>query len=310
MLRIYAHTMSSHRQKKVAGFTMIELIVTIAVLSVIMSILVPAVQATRSSARAVHCRNNFRQVSIALQNYVSLSQQIPQTRFHALSSFVQLLPHLENAALYDRLIRRENRVDRSAIRYPAIFRCTEDPGMASMRSGTNIGENVGLCEERTATRLRIREQYNGVFLTSQDSVLRPAGITDGLSNTAAYSEILSYPQPGFQRRMYAQKHDKFSTKPAAEQARSCRSAEVAIGRPMFARGSDWVHGMLQVNQYVHVLPPNERDCLFVPGSASAHRGGVHTCLCDGSVRFVSSSIDEVVWQAIGTRGSSDGPIEW
>ncbi len=233
MLRIYAQTMSSHRQKKVAGFTMIELIVTIAVLSVIMSILVPAVQATRSSARAVHCRNNFRQVSIALQNYVSLSQQIPQTRFHALSSFVQLLPHLENAALYDRLIRRENRVDRSAIRYPAIFRCTEDPGMASMRSGTNIGENVGLCEERTATRLRIREQYNGVFLTSQDSVLRPAGITDGLSNTAAYSEILSYPQPGFQRRMYAQKHDKFSTKPAAEQARSCRSAEVAIGRPMF-----------------------------------------------------------------------------
>lgn len=292
------------------GFTLIELVVTIAVLSIVMSIMVPAVQSARSSARAVHCRNNFRQVSIALQNYVAQSQQVPQTRFHAMSSFVQLLPHLEQATLYQMLTGKAERLSRSEVTHPAVFRCTEDPATSAFRSGTNIGENVGLCESRTVERRRVREQFNGVFLTSQDSVATPASISDGLSSTAAYSEILGYPRPGFNRRIFTHRQDRFTTEPAAEQAKSCRMAAIGVASATFSRGSDWVHGLLQVNQYVHVLPPNERDCLFVPGAASEHRGGVHTALCDGSVQFVSSSINEKIWQALGTRSSGDGPVEW
>lgn len=289
---------------------MIELVVTIAVLSIVMSILVPAVQAARSSARAVQCRNNFRQVSIALQNYVSLSQQMPQTRFQAMSSFVQLLPHLEQARLYEMLTGRVERGAVPELTHPAVFRCSEDPATGSSLSGTNIGENVGLCESRTVENRRVRERFNGVFLTSQDSVATSGSISDGLSSTAAYSEILGYPRPGFSRRIFTHQKDRLTTDAASDQAKSCRAAPIGMASASFSRGSDWIHGLFQVNQYVHVLPPNERDCLFVPGSASEHRGGVHTALCDGSVQFVSSSIDEVVWQALGTRGSGDGPAEW
>jgi prepilin-type N-terminal cleavage/methylation domain-containing protein len=293
------------------GFTVVELLVTITLLAILMSLLVPAVQAARSSARAIHCRNNFRQVSIALQNYISVYQQIPRTHGEAMSSFVHLLPYLEHAALYDMLTGRAERIQRSAIKNPAVFRCSEDPVVGSRSSGTNIGENIGICHERSTIRGVVTENFDGVFLRPADrSVVTPGTILDGMSNTAAYSEILGYPRPGYSRRIYTHMSDEFPTDPAPVQAEWCRKAEVGIAVWTLPRGSDWISGMIQVNQYVHALPPNERDCLFTPGSASEHRGGVHTALCDGSVRFVSSSVNDAVWQAIGSRDAKDGPIEW
>ena len=297
--------------KFLRGFTVVELLVTLSVLALIMSLLVPAVQAARSSARSVQCKNNFRQVSLALQNYVSAYRQFPRTHGDAMSSFVQLLPYLEHAALYDMLTGRAERLTRSAVQHPAVFRCSEDPVVGSQNSGTNIGENIGICLERNVINGVVSERFDGVFLRVEDRrVTTPASISDGMSNTAAYSEILGYPRPGFNRRIYTHMTDEFPVKPAKEQAEWCRKAEVGMAVWTFPRGSDWIGGMVQVNQYVHALPPNERDCLFTPGSASEHLGGVHTALCDGSVRFVSSSINETAWQAIGSRDGKDGPVEW
>jgi prepilin-type processing-associated H-X9-DG protein len=138
----------------------------------------------------------------------------------------------------------------------------------------------------------------------------PASITDGLSNTACYSEILGYPRPDRSRLIYSHQTDEYQCTDAPSIAARCRSGRIGVPVFMFPRGSDWVHGILQVNQYMHAAAPNERECLFTPNTASEHRGGVHTAFCDGSVRFVSNSVSDTIWQAAGSRATHDGPVEW
>lgn len=59
------------------GFTLIELLVCIGIVSLLAALLLPAVQAAREAARCVNCRNNLRQIGIALQNYADAFSQYP-----------------------------------------------------------------------------------------------------------------------------------------------------------------------------------------------------------------------------------------
>jgi len=292
------------------GFTMLELLVTISILGVLMAIIVPAVQSARSSARLLSCRNNFRQVNTALQQYVATHQQFPRTRGLTGSSFVAILPWLDEAPLYAAVTENSQSGHRETFRHPRVYVCAEDPVAASRKVATSIGENSGICI-REQDRSSPADQHNGIFLTRNDrGRVTPASIHDGMSNTACYSEILGYPRPNQSRLIYTHRSDQLDCSDATSIAVRCRTGNVGIAVWMLARGSDWIRGMAQVNQYMHVVAPNERDCLFTPGAASEHRGGVHTAFCDGSVRFVSNSVSDVVWQAVGSRDGRDGPVEW
>jgi prepilin-type N-terminal cleavage/methylation domain-containing protein len=59
------------------GFTLIELLVVIAIIAVLIALLLPAVQAAREAARRTQCRNNLRQMGIAIHNYHDVYQQFP-----------------------------------------------------------------------------------------------------------------------------------------------------------------------------------------------------------------------------------------
>ena len=292
------------------GFTVPELLVTISIIGVLMAIILPAVQSVRGAARSISCRNNFRQVNTALQQYVTLHRQFPATRGPSRSSFVAILPWLDQAAMYDALTGAAGNSGLASIRQPSAYICTEDPVAVSRKIATSMGENTGICI-RAEDRNCPADQHDGIFLTQRDAGrATPASIKDGLSNTACYSEILGYPRPDRSRLIYTNNPDQLDCSDAPTIAIQCRAGRVGLSVWMLARGSDWVHGMAQVNQYMHVVAPNERDCLFTPGAASEHRGGIHTAFCDGSVRFVSNSVDDVVWQAAGSRAGRDGPVEW
>ena len=92
------------------GFTLVELLVVIAVIGVLVALLLPAVQAARGTARKMHCANNLRQLGLALHNYVEVSRILPGTYSRqrsdcdaAWSWGAMVLPWLEQKSLYDRI---------------------------------------------------------------------------------------------------------------------------------------------------------------------------------------------------------------
>ena len=85
-----------------SGFTLIELLVVIAIIAVLIALLLPAVQQAREAARRSQCKNNLKQIGLAIQNFHDVKGALPSSRMgpqHA-SWFVQILPYIDQVALY------------------------------------------------------------------------------------------------------------------------------------------------------------------------------------------------------------------
>ena len=90
-----------------AGFTLIELLVVIAIIAILIALLLPAVQQAREAARRTQCKNNLKQLGLAIHNYHDVSRTFPFASmlgrdFNASSWGIQILPHLEQSNLWDK----------------------------------------------------------------------------------------------------------------------------------------------------------------------------------------------------------------
>lgn len=88
------------------GFTLIELLVVIAIIAVLVALLLPAVQQARESARRTQCRNNLKQIGLALANYEESYATLPPattTRggIHGTTVWMRLLPYMDKNSIFD-----------------------------------------------------------------------------------------------------------------------------------------------------------------------------------------------------------------
>lgn len=104
------------QMKNTAGFTLIELLVVIAIIAILVVMMLPAVNASRRSARLVHCKNNLKQIGVATTGYVTAHGSYPAARISPRpgdkdryqcggdqpSWMVHLLPFLEESNAYER----------------------------------------------------------------------------------------------------------------------------------------------------------------------------------------------------------------
>lgn len=111
--------MYSSRSSRTQGFTLIELLVVIAIIAILIALLLPAVQQAREAARRTQCKNNLKQIGLALHNYLDVAGQFPPAKINSgmnnqttaardlqgfvlnTSGWVLLLPYLDQAPLYN-----------------------------------------------------------------------------------------------------------------------------------------------------------------------------------------------------------------
>ncbi len=326
---------------KSSGFTLVELLVVIAIIGILVGLLLPAVQAAREAARRMSCSNNMKQIGLALHSYAATYKRFPARKggtrhgprhcknHGRLSGHIALLAFAEQTAMYNQIQAgdpshtnwcstgippggpaawRNWVVWRPA---PAYLRCPSDPGPRPGQREISYGMSVG------DSIFRVRgdqHQIRGLFA---NRIFRSfADITDGTSNTVAFSELLnSRPFPAGGRngataeaqtvphnKVYVRNVSGIHKNPSLCYSRT--DGRFVLGGEIFAgrRGRNWTDGQPAYVAISTVLPPNgpacagpagnfgdQRDMVLPP--ASQHTGGVNVALADGSVRFITENID-------------------
>jgi prepilin-type N-terminal cleavage/methylation domain-containing protein len=313
------------RLRRHRGFTLIELLVVIAIIAILIALLLPAVQQARESARMTQCKNHLKQISLALHNYHDSHGCLPfgqggtGGRYSAVSL---ILPYLEQTGVRYMInfrlpITDPENDEAKHIELP-VFRCPSDGYnpltatggainyMANKGSGvvwtTPTGPNTGM------------PAPDGVFYVG--SQVRFSDIFDGTSHTASFSErVLADGSNGIVSPLADVFFHPGAPADADQAVSLCDALDInnlANQFPLFM-GAPWMDGQ---HTYLHTEVPNGRSCGFftvlrasMPPS-SYHPGGVHLQMCDGSVRFITKTIDLKVWRALGTRFGSDDTGEF
>ena len=278
-----------------SAFTIIEVLVSLTVIGVLMSLIVPAVQSVRGSARLVDCRNRQKQIGLAI-HVVQESKQQVSCDYHVLYHYGMGVPG------YDPSIAPVGGFS------SPLLQCPADPNSMTgsdrsyeMSNGTQYGTGNGYLTHSSTP---------GV-----EDFRRISDFTDGLSQTVAFSERallneVDHLNPQDDAKKYPAWIPIQMNTPGTEQQfiDLCRipgNSLIPLSLPHLYRDG-----------YTHMFTPNTRGCwnnapvydpaikAYMPAN-SYHTGGVNALFVDGHVSFVSDSVDAKVWQAVGTINGNE-----
>lgn len=335
------------------AFTLVELLVVIAIIGVMVGLLLPAVQAAREAARRMQCSNNLKQLGLAIHNYHDTYDALPRMMGGTpdsagwVNGLVMLLPYMEQGPLWDQ-ISSPNTFD--GVNYNAFgatpwttayhpwrsnipgYLCPSD-GEGPRKGATSPGRNnycfsVGDDTPSHGAGGRNRGPFGRTDFMSF------ADIRDGLSNTVAMSERCIATDGMLVKGGVVGTHASVTATPANNVPINCMGTLGTNGTyapgltTIVMAGLSWAEGVPGRTQVNTILPPNGPSCnsegwvygpMLVPPT-SYHTGGVSTLKCDGSVSFVSDTIDTGnlgsggvtagpspygVWGAFGSRAGSE-----
>ncbi len=262
------------------GFTLVELLVVIAIIGVLIGLLLPAVQQAREAARRCSCSNNMSQLGLAAHNFDFAMERLPdgtinptgpiltQPTGQHTSHLVQLLAFVDQPNIANNFDNAKGAYDpaNAAARAMSlsVFTCPTFPNRRTNDAATAGITNYAGCHHHKEAQ--IDKDNNGLLFLN--SGIRYADITDGSTHTILYGEML----------------------PVA----------TTLGWASGTRASLRNTGsQISIDGWQLLAAP--LTPVDVGGFGSMHYGGAQFVMADGSVIFLTSSIDQSVYENMGNR---------
>lgn len=297
------------------AFTLIEVLVILAIIGLLIGILLPAVQGAREAARRASCASNLRQIGLGFISYSTLVGTVPLTvnGRKGFSPHSMILPHVEQLQLYNSINFdiSASAIDNQTATHIAVdlFLCPSDQGSGRSVGWTNYACNSGY-------GYQLHKQFNGMFVKRPARPIAMADVTDGTSNTAMVAEwaIGSGTRGIGDPKSFVYVTPKLSKDTEFMQfLRVCAAATIESTLHTFQnKGQNFIHGSFGMTVYNHNLSINQHSCLngglVFEGAwttGSRHNAGAQVTFADGHVQFVRDAVSLEVWRALGTRSGGE-----
>lgn len=303
--RINGRSSSSH------GFTLVELLVVITIIGILIALLLPAVQAAREAARRLQCTNHLKQLALAMHNYSQTHSVLPPGALtcNGLSWHVFILPYIEQTPLYNKFsfaagdfnggsnqegpnknIHGLNVID--TFMCPSATQRLATHGSSTLLDGRKTyskhyfgvagpkgNDPFGIAYSTSTVTTSTGDDFATSGVLGRDSKVKFADITDGTSKTFLLGEI-AMPEGSY----YSPYHG--------------------------GDGASWVRGIAftsGMSSCKNVLVGiNESSPTFNDESfSSEHPGGAVFAWCDGSVNYVSETIDLALYKSTASRNANE-----
>lgn len=315
-----------------AGFTLVELLVVIAIIGTLVGLLLPAVQASRESARRSTCSNNLKQIGLALLNHEHAKKEFPAGVRGDTTNFApwraQILPYMELDELYQALksgstIRSP---DRAAVFNDLILPSWKCPSSmladkpVDAYPAANLGWNYSTTQNGQPQQIpayvgimgavaadyasrNVSNSYgtaanNGMLLQNERTQVRQC--TDGTSKTIIVGEQSAKVGSNDYRTSYTVPWGYY--KPGSGTYNTYTVAQ--FGALSTAYNDWWSIGITAV-RYANngATAGSGANAIYGINTilTSAHRGGIHAVRVDGSVSFVLDGIDLATFQQLCAR---------
>lgn len=309
--------------KRRSGFTLIELLVVIAIIAVLIALLLPAVQQARESARRSQCKNNLKQIGLALHNYHDTHKALPpgsivvlnaaQTTAngHGWTWVASILPYVDQATLYNAIQGPDgmgNEQGDQNTGKPLVLKTTilslfwcpsqQDVKNGAQKNGyqpSNYNGNMG-------TRIGDGSDdcLSGSVVTIPDMLTKPWGCMNGngvfhMSSGVRFRDITD----GLSTTIFVSEVPDTGGDAIGLFGAGCDR------RLIFSNGAD-ANPPDEMTEYLIAAESNDP----INGGAeeaagSWHVGGAHFLMGDGSVKFLSQNMSMTIYQAVSTRAGSE-----
>jgi prepilin-type N-terminal cleavage/methylation domain-containing protein len=279
------------------AFTLIELLVVIAIIAILIALLLPAVQQAREAARRSQCRNNIKQIGLALHNYhdtftvfpyaeMSGSSLAPGAAARNQNGLVMLLPYIDQTPLYNTFNFSQPFGKYNATSAPvnvivapnlaakttkiAVYQCPSDAGESFINDdGTYYGCGTTGVSHKSSYGLSVNGTHLLPAWSAYGATVRTAfggnsnsnlrDLRDGATNTVLVCETVF----------------------------DCNSGRVSPWACVQHAGTGVNLTGGRINRFMPTIPGRLID--YNQNASSAHVGGCHVLLGDGAVRFVSEN---------------------
>ncbi|MBB3208291.1 prepilin-type N-terminal cleavage/methylation domain-containing protein [Rhodopirellula rubra] len=336
----HSPSLKNTRRHGRSAFTLVELLVVIAIIGILVGLLLPAVQAAREAARRMSCSNNLKQISLAIHNYESAYKKLPPSWTNTVSGKgwsmqARILPFIEQGGLADgvdfsqgygasMLTVDGEDIPVSSYRVPT-YQCPSDP-LDQPRYGDDGPEYYKLNYASNGGVWFVFDPANddigeGMFGPNRYMGFRDC--LDGLSNTLALAEVKGW-TPYY--RDLATAGDMAMPDQTDLICTLGGSFKTETGH------TEWVDGRVHQGGFTTTFTPNTKVLCPASGveydvdwtnmregkditdpartyaavtSRSYHVGGVQVGVLDGSVRFVTDSVERKLWQSLSTRNGRE-----